>query len=77
MRNKKVVRLFLRAFGYLRPYSRLAVASVSLMLLTVAVDLLLPWPIKFIVDNVLHGEPMPPRVAAADRPRWSATSPGS
>jgi ABC-type multidrug transport system fused ATPase/permease subunit len=68
VRNKKVVRLFLRAFGYMRPYSRLAVASVSLMLLTVAVDLLLPWPIKYIVDHVLNDVPMPPRVAAAIAP---------
>jgi ATP-binding cassette subfamily B protein len=68
VRNKKVVRLFLRAFTYVKPYWRLVVASVGLMLLSVAVDLLLPWPIKYIVDHVLQDVPMPPWLASAVAP---------
>jgi ATP-binding cassette, subfamily B, bacterial len=48
---------------YLRPYWRIAVAAVTATLLLVAVGLLVPWPMKILVDSVLGNEPLPPVVA--------------
>jgi ATP-binding cassette subfamily B protein len=63
-----------RIFGYLRPYWHLALASVALIFSGGVVGLLVPWPLAFLVDNVLGGEPMPDWLAglagplAANRP---------
>jgi ATP-binding cassette subfamily B protein len=59
VRDKKVVRYFRRSFHYLKPHARLAAWSVALLLCSVAAALLVPWPLKFIVDNVLGGKPLP------------------
>jgi ATP-binding cassette, subfamily B, bacterial len=53
------VKYFPRALLYLKPYARLAVAAVALIGLGVLVSLLVPWPLKFIFDNVLGGRPLP------------------
>lgn len=55
---------FKRALGYLQPYKDLAAGSVALIVLGVLVALLLPWPMKFIVDNVLQDQPLPEWLAA-------------
>lgn len=52
-----------RALRYLRPYWLLAVISVALILLSSAAALLMPWPLKILVDNVLEGHPLPPYLA--------------
>lgn len=52
-----------RVLHYLRPHWKLAVFSVCLMLLGAGVNILLPWPLKFLVDNVLNGEALPPTLA--------------
>lgn len=52
-----------RALRYLRPYWRLAAISVALILLSSAAALLMPWPLKVLVDNVLEGHPLPPFLA--------------
>jgi ABC-type multidrug transport system fused ATPase/permease subunit len=57
-----------RAVAYLGPHWRLAVWSVVLLALSVATALLMPWPLKFIVDNVLQGQPLGGPVGAAVRP---------
>ena len=57
------VKHFLRALQYVRPYTTLAVASVTLLLLSVGVSLLLPWPLKFIIVNVLNDQPLPAGLA--------------
>jgi ABC-type multidrug transport system fused ATPase/permease subunit len=49
-----------RVLRYLAPYWRLAVASAIITLLTSGVSLLLPWPLKILVDNVLSNQPPPP-----------------
>ena len=51
---------FPRALQYLRPYAGWATTSVVLTVLSALVSLLVPWPLKFIVDNVLSGQPLPP-----------------
>ena len=50
---------FRRALHYLKPYWRLAIASVLLILLATAVGLLAPWPLQILIDNVLQGKPLP------------------
>ena len=57
------MKLLRRVLHYLRPHWKLAVFSVCLMLLGAGISILLPWPLKFLVDNVLNGEPMPPNLA--------------
>jgi len=51
--------LLLRVLPYVRPYSRLAMLSVCATLGSVAVGLLLPWPLKIVVDSVLGSRPLP------------------
>lgn len=49
-----------RALRYLRPYWRLALASGLITLTAALAALAAPWPLKFLVDNVLEGHPLPP-----------------
>jgi ABC-type multidrug transport system fused ATPase/permease subunit len=57
----------LRVFPYLRRYLRLAGLSVAATLVAVAVGLLVPWPLKIVIDSVLGSQPPPDLVA-----RWVA-----
>jgi ATP-binding cassette, subfamily B, bacterial len=50
----------LRVLRYLRPYRGLAAASVLLTVSSSLAALLVPWPLKIVVDNVLQGQPLPP-----------------
>jgi ATP-binding cassette, subfamily B, bacterial len=54
------MRYVWRCFRYLRPYWRLALVSLVLLLLATVFSLLGPWPLKLLVDNVLEGQPLPP-----------------
>jgi ABC-type multidrug transport system fused ATPase/permease subunit len=60
-----------RVLTYLRRYTRLAILSVAVTLMAVGVGLLLPWPVKIVIDNVLGSQPIPdvlaPWFAGADR----------
>ncbi len=58
------VKYYRRAFRYLRPYWHLAVAVVVLIFVTGAADLLGPWPLKILVDNVLGSQPLPEPLAS-------------
>jgi ATP-binding cassette, subfamily B, bacterial len=49
-----------RVLRYLLPYWRLGVASIVITILGSGVALLLPWPLKILVDNVLSNQPAPP-----------------
>jgi ABC-type multidrug transport system fused ATPase/permease subunit len=57
------VKYFPRVLRYLRPYWRLAGVSAALIVLGGLIGLLLPWPLKVLVDNVLGTEPLPPALA--------------
>src|SRR5678815_326368 len=63
--------LLLRVLPYVRPYSRLAILSVVATIASVGVGLLLPWPLKIVVDSVLGSRPLPgwlnDRFGALDR----------
>ena len=60
---------FRRALHYLRPYRGYAGGSVTLLLLSTFAALLVPWPLKFLVDNVLSGEPLLRNSAAGYAPK--------
>ena len=51
--------LLLRVLPYVRPYSRLAILSVAATIASVGLGLLLPWPLKIVVDSVLGSRPLP------------------
>ncbi len=53
------MKYFSRVLHYLRPYWALALGVVALIVLTGAVDLLAPWPLKVLIDNVLGDVPLP------------------
>jgi ABC-type multidrug transport system fused ATPase/permease subunit len=53
------MKYFWRALEYLRPYKKLAAGSITLIILLALVSLAVPWPLKYIVDNVLRDEPIP------------------
>lgn len=53
------MKYFSRVLHYLKPYWQLAVVVLALIVLTGAVDLLAPWPLKILVDNVLGEVPLP------------------
>src|SRR5205085_4623166 len=58
-RHGAAMKYFWRALEYLRPYKRLAAGSIALIVCGALVALIVPWPLKFIVDNVLSDEPIP------------------
>ncbi|MFH1067016.1 MAG: ABC transporter ATP-binding protein [bacterium] len=47
------MNLYKRVFAYYRPFAKETLASLVLMLIAIGLNLLKPWPIKFIVDNIL------------------------
>ncbi len=54
-----------RLLRYVWPHWRDVVVVLFMTGLAVAVDVLRPWPMKFLVDNVLGQQPLPDAVAAA------------
>src|SRR5688500_7729361 len=56
VRSRNLYRWLL---GYGGPYRASFVIFVGLMILEILVGLLVPWPMKILVDNVLGGETMP------------------
>jgi len=53
-----------RLLRYARPHwSGLAVVLVT-MLISVGLSLASPWPMKLLIDQILNGQPVPPRIAA-------------
>jgi ATP-binding cassette subfamily B protein/subfamily B ATP-binding cassette protein MsbA len=49
----------LRLLRYARPHWRGLAILVATMLANIALDLLRPWPLKLVIDNVLGGHPIP------------------
>jgi ATP-binding cassette, subfamily B, bacterial len=48
-----------RVFPYLRPYRKLAGFSLVLTVAVTLVALAQPWPVAFVIDTVIGGEPAP------------------
>jgi ATP-binding cassette, subfamily B, bacterial len=57
------VKYLPKVLGYLKPHWKLAVISVVLMIVGGLVGLMLPWPLAFLLDNVLGNHPMPTAMA--------------
>ena len=57
------VNYVVRVLGYLKPYRWLAAASVLVTVLSALAAVLMPWPLKIIVDNVLEKHPLSPTLA--------------
>jgi len=58
---------------YLRPYWRAVIVVLASMLAEVGLQLLRPWPLKVLVDNVLGGHPIPSGITTVT----GATSPSA
>jgi ATP-binding cassette subfamily B protein len=52
-----------RLYPYWRPTRRDTLGGMALLLLAGALELLQPWPIKWLVDYVFGGRPAPPSLA--------------
>ena len=61
---------WIRLSRYAIPQSKGLALLAALMLAAIGIDLLKPWPMKFIVDNVLRGAPLPATAG------WMAQLPG-
>jgi ATP-binding cassette subfamily B protein len=48
-----------RVLAYVRPYWALALLTGVMILISAAVALLVPWPLKIIIDSVLGSQPVP------------------
>jgi ABC-type multidrug transport system fused ATPase/permease subunit len=46
-----------RVFSYLRPYWKLAIVSMALLVAAFLVNMLTPWPFAYLIDSVLVPEP--------------------
>jgi ATP-binding cassette, subfamily B, bacterial len=53
------VKYALRALRYVRPYWKLSIISILIIIFSGLVGLLMPWPLKILVDNVLSNHPAP------------------
>ncbi|MCB0000213.1 MAG: hypothetical protein KDE56_30825, partial [Anaerolineales bacterium] len=47
-----------RYLRYLTPYVGLLVLSVIMIVLVALLDIIAPWPVKYIIDNVIGGRPL-------------------
>jgi len=57
-----------RALSYLRPYRVPFLVAFLQVALIGALELLKPWPLKVVIDNVLQGAPLPWAIAAGWAP---------
>lgn len=54
------MKYFPRVLRYIKPYWGIAAASVGTILLAGLIGLLVPWPMKILVDSVLETHPLDP-----------------
>src|SRR5437773_2878353 len=59
MQHEPQSKVFRWALRYLRPYRLQIILLFVVSGVEIASGLLLPWPLKIIVDHVLGSEPMP------------------
>jgi ATP-binding cassette, subfamily B, bacterial len=57
------MKYFPRVLSYLKPYWHLACVLVLLIFLGAAFSLVMPWPVKILVDHVLEQKSFPPFLA--------------
>jgi len=54
----RAARVYSRSMRYLTPYSGRFIIAVAEVLLIGAVEVLKPWPLKVVIDNVVGGAPL-------------------
>lgn len=69
-RQLPLIGIDTRYLRYLQPYSGLLLVSLLLILAVAVLDTLAPWPIKFIVDDVLRDKPIQGPVVAWIKAQW-------
>ncbi|MBV8770834.1 MAG: ABC transporter ATP-binding protein [Deltaproteobacteria bacterium] len=55
---REALRLLARSWRFIRPHRRLVALKLVLALASLPIFLLLPWPLKIIIDNVIDGRPL-------------------
>jgi ABC-type multidrug transport system fused ATPase/permease subunit len=53
-----VVRQLVRSWRFIRPHRRLVALKFLLALGSLPIFLLIPWPLKIVIDNVIDGRPL-------------------
>lgn len=53
------MKYFFRVLPYLRPYTKLVIISIVLLIFTALLGLLTPWSLKILIDSVLGDHPLP------------------
>ena len=62
----KSMKYFPRALHYLKPYKKLAIASVVLLVVSALLPIIIPLPLKYLIDSVLdHARSEAPQVLTA------------
>jgi len=61
--ERETLRLFARALRYVAPFRARFAGKLGLTLLSLAPRLLLPWPVKLIIDHVIEEHPIGPALA--------------
>ena len=56
--NREAVQIFGRALRYVRPFGRRFAGKVGLAALSLMPSVLLPWPVKLVVDHVILEVPL-------------------
>jgi ABC-type multidrug transport system fused ATPase/permease subunit len=55
---RQALQLLARSWRFIRPHRRLVALKMALALASLPIFLLLPWPPKIIIDNVIDGRPL-------------------
>ena len=70
------MRILLKLARFLKPYRFYLAAAFLAALGEIAADLLQPWPLKFVIDNILKKQPLPHGVARYVAPVFGASDMG-
>ena len=62
--NRETLRVIGRAIRYVAPFRSRIVVKIGLMIASLIPMLMLPWPVKIIIDNVIEGRPVDEPVRA-------------
>ena len=61
--TRETLRTMGRAIRYMGPFRRRFAVKLGLLLLSLIPMLMLPWPVKILIDNVIEGRPIGSRSA--------------
>src|ERR1700674_3434072 len=62
------LRVYILVMRRMRPYAGRLALAITKVLLIAALEILKPWPLKIVIDNVLRGQPMRMAWASAMAP---------